>query len=78
MTVLFSNTSLSTSISDLSPTMIIVALVVTFIVGSVMIRWLLRVAAHERITTLVFAVGLLAIMGGVLGIVFGGSANLSS
>jgi hypothetical protein len=57
--------------------MIVVALVVTFVVGSLMIRWLLRVAAHERITTLVFALGILAIAGGVIGVIFGGSINLS-
>ena len=77
VTVLFSKTSFSASIGGLSTTMIVVALVVTFVVGSGMLRWLIKVAAHERITTLVFALGILAILGGVLGIVFGGSINLS-
>jgi len=77
VTVLFSNTSLSASLGGISDTEIAVALIVTFIVGSVMIRWLLRVAAHERITTMVFALGVLAIIGGLLGVVFGGSFNLS-
>ena len=67
VTILFSKTSLSASIGGISTEEIIVALVVTFLVGSVMIRWLLRVAAHERITTLVFALGVFAIIGGLLG-----------
>lgn len=78
VTVLFSNTSLSASLGNLPTSEIVVALVVTFVVGSVMIRWLLRVAAHERITTMVFALGILAIAGGLLGVIFGGSMNLSS
>jgi len=77
VTVLFSKTSFSASIGGLSTSMIAIALVVTFVVGSVMLRWLLKVAAHERITTLVFALGILAILGGALGIIFGGSINLS-
>jgi len=77
VTVLFSKTSLSASLGGISTGEIIVALIVTFIVGSGMIRWLLRVAGHERITTLVFALGILAIAGGLLGIIFGGSVNLA-
>jgi undecaprenyl-diphosphatase len=77
VTVLLSKTSFSASIGGLSPDVIAVALVVTFIVGSLMIRWLLKVAAHERIATMVFALGILAILGGLLGIIFGGSINLS-
>jgi undecaprenyl-diphosphatase len=77
VTVLFSKSSLSASLGGISAEEIIVALIVTFIVGSGMIRWLLRVAGHERITTLVFALGILAIAGGLLGIIFGGSTNLA-
>jgi undecaprenyl-diphosphatase len=73
VTVVFSKTSLSASLGGLSYTMIAIALVVTFVVGSVMIRWLLRVAASEKITTLVFALGIIAIIGGILGLIFGGS-----
>jgi undecaprenyl-diphosphatase len=77
VTVLFSKTSLSASLGGISTGEIVVALIVTFVVGSGMIRWLLRVAGHERITTLVFALGILAIVGGLLGIIFGGSVNLA-
>ena len=77
VTVLFSNVSLSSSIGDLSTAMLVVAVVVAFIVGSLMIRWLLRVAAHERITTLIFALGILAILSGVLSVIFGSPGNLS-
>jgi len=44
----------------------------------VMIRWLLRVASADRIVALVLVLGALAILGGVLGVLFGGSLNLSS
>jgi undecaprenyl-diphosphatase len=77
VTLLFSKSSLSASMGGISATEIVVALVVTFVVGSVMIRWLLRVAAHEKITIMVFALGILAIAGGLLAIIFGGSTNLS-
>lgn len=77
VTVLFSNASFSSSIGDLSTAMLVVAIVVAFIVGSLMIRWLLRVAAHERITTLIFALGILAILSGVLSVIFGSPGNLS-
>jgi undecaprenyl-diphosphatase len=77
VTILFSKTSLSASIGGISTEEIIIALAVTFVVGSLMIRWLLRLAAHERIATLVFALGILAILGGLLGIVYGGTVHLS-
>ena len=77
VTLLFSSSPVVTGTGVLSLPVIAVALVVTFIVGSVMIRWLLKVAAHERITTLVFALGILAILSGVLGIIFGASIRLS-
>ena len=38
-------------------------------------RWLLRLASTERITTLVFALGALAIVSGLVGILFGASAG---
>jgi undecaprenyl-diphosphatase len=77
VTLLFSSTPLVTGNGVLSLPVIAVALIVTFLVGSLMIRWLLRVAAHEKITTLVFILGTLAILSGILGIIFGGSITLS-
>ncbi len=77
VTLLFSKSSIATGTGVLSLPVIAVALVVTFVVGSLMIRWLLRVAAHEKITTLVFILGILAILSGILGIVFGGSIRLT-
>lgn len=76
VTLLFSKSSIATGTGVLSLPVIAVALAVTFVVGSLMIRWLLRVAAHEKITTLVFILGILAILSGILGIVFGGSIRL--
>jgi undecaprenyl-diphosphatase len=77
VTVLFSSTPVVTGSGALSLPVIVVALLVAFLVGSLMIRWLLRVAAAERITTLIFILGALAIASGVLGLIFGGSFNLS-
>lgn len=77
VTLLFSKGTLVTGTGVLSLPVIAVALVVTFVVGSLMIRWLLRVAAHEKITTLIFILGILAILSGILGIVFGASLRLT-
>ncbi len=76
VTLLFSHSTLVTGTGVLSLPVIAIALVVTFVVGSLMIRWLLRVAAQENIVTLVFILGLLAIISGVLGLIFGASIRL--
>ncbi len=76
VTLLFSHSTIATGTGVLSLPVITIALVVTFVVGSLMIRWLLRVAAHENIVTLVFILGALAILSGVLGLIFGSSIRL--
>lgn len=76
VTLLFSHSTIATGTGVLSLPVIAIALVVTFVVGSLMIRWLLRVAAHENIVTLVFILGALAILSGVLGLIFGSSIRL--
>jgi len=76
VTLLFSSTPVVTGNGVLSIPVIAVAVLVTFVVGSLMIRWLLRVAASRRITTLVFVLGILAILSGLVGIIFGSSFNL--
>ncbi len=77
VTVLFSRHDISSSLSLLSPATVLVAIAVTAVVGLATIRWLLRVASTERIATLVFALGALAILGGLLGVVFGASAGVA-
>jgi len=78
VTVLFSKQDLATSVSLLSPATLVVAIAVTAVVGLLTITWLLRLASTERITTLVFTLGILAIIGGTLGVLFGGSAGAGS
>jgi undecaprenyl-diphosphatase len=78
VTLLFSKQHLVSSITLLSPATLVVAIAVTAVVGLLTITWLLRVASTEKITTLVFALGVLAIIGGTLGILFGGSAGAGS
>lgn len=75
VTILLSRHVVSSSISLLSPATVVVAIMVTAVVGLATIRWLLRVAATEKITTLVFALGTLAIASGVVGIIFGAAAG---
>ncbi|MDA4113948.1 MAG: undecaprenyl-diphosphate phosphatase [Thaumarchaeota archaeon] len=75
VTLLFSRHEIQSSITLLSPATLVVAVAVTVVVGIATITWLLRVAASERITTLVFTLGVLAIIGGTLGILFGGAAG---
>jgi undecaprenyl-diphosphatase len=75
VTLLFSRHEIESSITLLSPATLVVAVAVTVVVGIATITWLLRVAASERITTLVFTLGVLAIIGGTLGILFGGAAG---
>ncbi len=75
VTLLFSRHQIETSLSLLSPATVVIAVAVTALVGLATIRWLLRVASTERITTLVFALGTLAVIGGLLGIFFGASAG---
>jgi undecaprenyl-diphosphatase len=75
VTLLLSRHEIQGSITLLSPATLLVAIAVTVVVGLATITWLLRVAATPRITTLVFTLGVLAIIGGILGILFGGSAG---
>lgn len=76
--LLFSSSSVLGSVNTLSSTSIAVALVISFVVGLGMIRWLLKIASAERITTLVFALGILAIAGGLVGVFFGSGLSFSS
>jgi undecaprenyl-diphosphatase len=75
VTLLFSRHQIESSIALLSPATVLVAIAVTAVVGLATIRWLLRLASTERISVLVFALGALAIFGGLAGILFGASAG---
>jgi len=75
VTLLFSRHEIESSLNLLSPATVVVAIAVTAVVGLATIRWLLRLASTERITTLVFALGALAIVSGLVGILFGASAG---
>ncbi|MGD0638126.1 MAG: undecaprenyl-diphosphate phosphatase, partial [Nitrososphaerales archaeon] len=75
VTLLFSRHEIEGSLNLLSPATVVVAIAVTAVVGLATIRWLLRLASTERITTLVFALGILAIVSGLVGILFGASAG---
>lgn len=77
VTLIFSRGTISSTVGLLSPLMIAVALVVAFVVGIVTVRWLLKVASNEKITTLVFALGALAIAGGIISLILGAGTNLS-
>ncbi len=75
--VLFSSTPITGTADSLPVTTIVIALAVSFVLSLFVIRWLLKVASSEKITTLVFALGALAIASGIIGLIFGGSINAS-
>ena len=70
-TILISKVQITSAISAITPPVLAVALVVTVLVGLVLIRVLLRVASNPRIALLVIALGILAILSGVLSFVTG-------
>lgn len=71
VTILFSKTALETTLSQVGTSTIIIAILVTILVGVLSIRALLRFAGSKHITLLVFALGLLAIFSGVSSILSG-------
>ena len=75
VTLLFSRHQIVSSLALLSPATVLVAIAVTAVVGLATIRWLLGVASTGRISALVFALGALAIVGGLIGILFGATAG---
>jgi undecaprenyl-diphosphatase len=71
VTILFSKAALGATLSQVGTSIIVVAILVTMLVGLLSIRVLLRFAGSKRITLLVFTLGLLAIFSGVSSIVSG-------
>lgn len=71
VTLLFSRSEVLGAVSQLSTTTIAVAIPVAIIVGLLTINWLLKAASSRRITALVFALGIIAIAGGLISILAG-------
>ena len=69
--VLLSKASISSAVDTLTLPVILLAILVTVIIGVVSIRTLLRVAGSRRIALLTFTLGALAIFSGVTSIYFG-------
>ncbi|MDA4123090.1 MAG: undecaprenyl-diphosphate phosphatase [Thaumarchaeota archaeon] len=77
VTLIFSRSDFTGGVSALSPGVLAIAVVVSLVVGLMMIRLMLRIASDTRIVILVFALGILAIAFGILGIILGANHNLS-
>ena len=71
VTIIFSNVQISSVVGAITPQVLAVAILVAIVVGLVSIRVLLRAASSSRITVLVFALGALAILSGVLSFLTG-------
>lgn len=70
-TVLLTKTSVSSVVVSLTPSVVLLSVLVAVIIGLVSIRTLLRVAGMNRIALLTFILGVLAILGGITSIYFG-------
>lgn len=71
VTVLFSHSSIATLIAGVGVSTILIAVVVCVIVSLIFINILLKFAHSSRITTLVFALGILALLGGFIALLTG-------
>jgi undecaprenyl-diphosphatase len=71
VTVLLSKGDISSVLSTVTPPVILVAILVTIVVGVLFIRILLRVASSSRIALLTAVLGILAILSGVASILTG-------
>ncbi len=66
VTILFSHAQLAAALSAVTPTGIVIAIAATVVVSLIFIDLLLKMAKSNRITTLVFALGVIAIFSGLL------------
>ena len=71
VTILFSNTQISSVISTVTVPVIGVAILISILIGVFAIRALLRIAGSSRIALLTLALGLLAVFSGVTTLVSG-------
>lgn len=71
VTLLFSKSEVLGAINQLSITTVAVAIPVAIVVGLLTINWLLKAASSRRITLLVFGLGVVAIVGGIISIIAG-------
>ena len=71
VTVLFSDVSVTGAIASVTPQVIVLAVIVSVVIGVAFIGLLLRVAGSRRIALLTFALGVLALASGVVSIATG-------
>lgn len=71
VTVLFSSVQIGAAISAITVPVLAISIICTVLVGLALIRILLRFAGSNRITLLVFSLGVLAILSGVVSILTG-------
>ncbi|MDG6921310.1 MAG: undecaprenyl-diphosphate phosphatase [Nitrososphaerota archaeon] len=71
VTVLFSDVSVAGAVASVTPQVIVLAVIVSVVIGIAFIGFLLRVAGSRRIALLTFALGVLALASGVVSIATG-------
>ncbi|MDG6917264.1 MAG: undecaprenyl-diphosphate phosphatase [Nitrososphaerota archaeon] len=71
VTVLFSDVSVAGAVASVTPQVIVLAVIVSVVIGVAFIGLLLRVAGSRRIALLTFALGVLALASGVVSIATG-------
>ena len=69
--ILFSGVDLGSALSTIGTSVILLAILVSIVIGIVFIRLLLRVAGSQRIALLAFALGILAVSSGIASFVVG-------
>ena len=69
--ILFSGVDLGSALSTIGTSVILLAILVSIVIGIVFIRLLLRVAGSQRIALLAFALGILAVSSGVASFIVG-------
>ncbi len=74
VTIIFSRPQLNAVFAILPPVDIALAVIVSIIISLVLIGKLIKSAKSSKITNLVFALGIIAIIGGILGILAGAVA----
>jgi undecaprenyl-diphosphatase len=71
VSVLFSDVNLGSALSAIGSTVILVAILISVVIGIVFIRLLLRMAGSEKIALLAVALGLIAVFSGVASFLVG-------
>ncbi len=71
VTVIFSKSQLTSVFAILPPVDVVLAAIVSILVSLVLISKLIHSAKSSKITNLVFVLGVIAIIGGILGVLAG-------